>query len=80
MNYLVHTAGRHRSTSVLEKVHKAFFNHYQFHAMNYMHDEIMLVRMMIRLDLEFKRAFHYHDEGYKSDSDFRLPPQITRPI
>ena len=36
--------------------------------------------MMTTLDLEFKRALHYHDEGYKSDNDYGHPPQITRPI
>ena len=55
MNYWVHAAGRYRSTSILERVHKAFFNYYQFHAMTYMPGEIILVRMMTALDFEFKR-------------------------
>ena len=36
--------------------------------------------MMTTLDLEFKRALHYHDEGYKSNNDYGIPPQITRHI
>ena len=79
-NYWVHTAGRDRSPSILERVHKAFFNYYQFHAMNYMPDETILARMMTALDFEFKRSLYYHDEGYKSDNDYGLPSQITRPI
>ena len=38
MNYWVHTIGRYRSTSILEKVHKDFFNYYQFDAMTYMRE------------------------------------------
>ena len=80
MNYWVHTTGRYRSTSILEKVHKAFFNYYQINAMTYMLDEIILARMMTALDLEFERALHYHGERYESYNDYGLPPQITRPI
>ena len=80
MNDWVHATGRYRSTCILEKVHKAFFNYYQFSAMNYMPDVIILARMMTVLDLEFERALHYHDEGYESDNDYGLPSQITRPI
>ena len=43
--------------------------------MIYMPDEIILARMMTTLDLEFKRALHYHDEGYESGSDYGLPPE-----
>ena len=74
MNYWVHAAGRYRSTSILERVHVAFFNYYQFNAMTYMPDEIILVRMMTTLHLKFERALHYHDEGYESDNDYGLPP------
>ena len=74
MNYWVCTAGRYRSTSILEKVQKAFFNYYQFDAMTYMPDGIILARMMTTLDLEFKRALHYHDERYESNNDNGLPP------
>ena len=62
-------AGRYRSTTILEKIHKAFFNYYQVHAMANMPDEIVLARMMTGLDLEFERALYYHDEGYKSDNN-----------
>ena len=51
MNYWVCKAGRYRSTSILQKVHKAFFNYYQFHAMANMPDEIVLARMMTTLGL-----------------------------
>ena len=80
MNYWVCTAGTHRSTSILEKVHKVFFNYYQFHAMANMPDEIILARMMTTHDLAFERALHYHNEGYESDNDYGLPPHITRPV
>ena len=80
MNYWVYAAGRYRSTSFLEKVHKAFFNYYQLHAMAHMPDEIVLVRMMTTLDLDFERALHYHDKGYESNNDYGLPPHTTRPI
>ena len=78
MNYWVHTAGRYRSTFIHEKVCKAFFNYYQFHAMATMPDEIVLARMMTALDLEFVRALHYHNKGYEIDNDYGLPPNITR--
>ena len=42
--------------------------------------EIMLAGMMTTLDLEIENAMHYHDEGYKSDNNYRLPPQVTKPI
>ena len=80
MNYWVHAAGRYRPTSILERVHKAFFNYYQIHAMTYMPDEIILARMMTTLDLEFERVLHYHDEGYESNNDYGLSSQIARPI
>ena len=46
--------------------------------MNFMPDEIILARMMTTLDLDFKRALHYHDEGYESDNDYGLPSWITK--
>ena len=73
-------AGRYRSTSILEIAHKVFFNYYHNDAMTYMPDEIIFTRMMTALDLEFKGALHYHDEGYKSNNDYGLQLQITRPI
>ena len=30
--------------------------------------------------LEFEKAMHYHDEGYKSDNNYGLPPQVMRPV
>ena len=45
-----------------------------------MPDEIVLAGIMTALDLEFKRALHYHDEGYDSDNDYRLPGQVMRPV
>ena len=45
-----------------------------------MPDEIVLARMMTSLDLEFEKAMQYHDEGYKSDIDYGLPPQVLRPM
>ena len=80
MNYWVHTAGRYRSTSILEKVLNSFFNYYQFHAMANMPDEIILARMMTALDLKFERALYYHDQGYDSNNNYWLPSHITRPV
>ena len=80
MNYWVCAAESYRSTSMLENIHKAFFNYYQFHTIANMPDEIILARMVITLDLEFERALHYYDEGYESDNDYELLPWITRPI
>ena len=45
-----------------------------------MMDEIVLARMMTALDLKFKKAMHYHDEGYNSDNDNGLPPQVMRSV
>ena len=67
MNYsncgitLIHAAGRYKSASIFDKVPKAFFNYYQLHAIAYMPDDSILVRMITTLDLEFKRTLHYHD-------------------
>ena len=79
MNYWVHTPGRHRATSILGRVYAAFFKGCQFETMIYMPDEIVLARMMTTLDLEFEKVMHYHNEGYKSDNDYGLPPQVMRP-
>ena len=76
----VHTAGRYRGTPILGRVHAAFFISHQIKAMIYMPDEIVLARMMTALDLEFKKAMHYHDEGYESDGHYGLPPQVMRPV
>ena len=73
MNYWVCTAGRYGSTSILERVHKAFFNYYQFNAVTCMLDEIIYATMIITLDLEFERALYNHDEGYEHDNDYGLP-------
>ena len=48
----------------LARVHAACFSCYQFNAMTYMPDGIILARMMTALDLEFEKVLHYHDEGY----------------
>ena len=45
-----------------------------------MPEEIVLARIMTTLDLEFKRALHYHDEGHESDNDYGLPTQVMRPV
>ena len=80
MSYWVHTTVWYRSTSILEKVYKLFFNYYQFHARANMYDEIILARIMTTLDLEFERALHYHNEGYERDNDYGFLPHITRPV
>ena len=79
MSYRVHTAGRHRATSILGRFHAAFFNCHQFDAMIYMPDGIVLARMMTALGLEFKIPMHCHDKGYRSDNEYGLSPQIMRP-
>ena len=45
-----------------------------------MPDEIILVRIMTALDLEFKRALNYHDKEYDSDIDYGLPGPVMRPV
>ena len=45
-----------------------------------MADKIVLARMMTALDLEFEKAMHYHDEGYESDNDYGLLPQVLMPV
>ena len=79
MNYWVCRAGRYRSTSILERTHEAFINCVQFDAMIYMPDEIIIVRIMTVLDMEFEKAMHCHDERYESDNDHGLPPWVMRP-
>ena len=51
-----------------------------FDAITYMLDEIIMAGMMTPLDLEFGKAMHYHEEGYKSDNDYGLPAQFMRPV
>ena len=48
--------------------------------MTYMPDETVLVRMMTALDLEFKKAMHYHNEGYDSDNNYALTYQVMRSV
>ena len=74
------TAGRYRATSILGRVYAAFFNSHQFEAMIYMPDEIVLARIMTALDLAFEKVVDYHDKGYENDNDYRLPPQVIRPV
>ena len=45
-----------------------------------MPDEIVWVRLMTALDLEFKRILHYHHEGHDRDNDYELPGQVMRPV
>ena len=40
--------------------------------MIYMPDEIILLRMMTDLNLEFKKTTHYHDEGHESNNGYGL--------
>ena len=48
--------------------------------MTNMPDEIVLASIMTVLDLDFKKALHYHDKGYDSDNDYGLPGPVMRPI
>ena len=80
MNYLVCISGRYKTTSVLERIHAAFFTSHQIRDMIYIPDEIVLARMMTALDLEFEKAIHYHDEGYERDNNYGLPLQVMRPV
>ena len=70
----------HKATSILGRVHAAFFNHHQFNAMIYLPDEIGLAKMMTTLELESEKAMHYHDEGYQSDNDYGLQAQVMWPV
>ena len=79
MNYWVHTAQRYRASSILGRVHAAFFNHYQFHTMTYIPDETVLARMMTTLHLEFEKAMHYHSDGCESDNNWHLTFSETPP-
>ena len=69
MNCWIHIAGTDRATSLLGRIHTAFFSYHQFIEMTTMSDEIVLASTMTALDLEFERALYYHDEGYDSDND-----------
>ena len=80
MSYWVHTAGRYRATSILERVYSVFFGSHQIEALIYMPDKTIVARMMTALDLKFETAMHYHDKGYESDNDYGLPPQVVRPV
>ena len=80
MNFWVCIGGTYKATSILGRVHAAFFNCHLFNEMTNMPDEIVLARIMTTLYLEFERALHYHDEGYESDNDYGLPGQVLRPV
>ena len=67
---MVCTAGTYQATAIHDRAHAAFFNYHQFNKMTHMPDEIVLVKILTALDLEFERALHYHDEGYESDNDY----------
>ena len=66
--------------SILGRDHTAFFTSHQVQEMIYMPDEIILVRMLTVLDLEFEKAMHYHDEGYEGDNDCGLTTQVMMPF
>ena len=80
MKYWVYTPGRYRAMSILGRVPVAFFNCYQFAEMTYMPGEIILTRMMTALDLDVKKAMHYHEDRYGSDNHYGLPPLVMRPL
>ena len=69
MNFRAHAAEPYRVTSILGRVHAAFFNYHQFNEMTYMPDEIILARIMPALDFKFEKALYYHDGGCESDND-----------
>ena len=48
--------------------------------MLWLNDATVLARMLTAINLEFERALHYHDEGYKNNNDYGHPPCITRPV
>ena len=80
INLWVCAAGKYRLTSILGRVHTAFFNCNCFSKMANMPDENVLAKFMTALDLEFERALHYHDEGYYSDNDYGLPGPFMRHV
>ena len=53
MNFWVHAVGTYRATTVLGRVHTAFFNYDYCSKMTNMPDKIVLARIMTTLDLEF---------------------------
>ena len=57
-----------------------FSNDHKLNEMTHSPDEIVLDRIMTALDLEFKKALHYPDEGYESDNDYGLSVQVVRPV
>ena len=75
MNFWVHTPGMCIATSILGRVHTAFFNYHQFNEMTNML-EIVFAMIMTTLDLEFERTLHYHNEGYESDNEHGLLTQV----
>ena len=80
MNFWVCTAGTYRATAILGRVHAAFFNYNHFNEMTNMPDKIILARIMTALDLELRRALHYHEEGYENDNNYGIPGQVMRPM
>ena len=80
MNFWVCAAGMYKATPILSKVHVAFFNYHYVSEMSHMPHEIVLASIMTVLDLEFKRALHYHDKGYDSDSNYGLQGPVMRPV
>ena len=80
MNYWVCTAGIYMAMDVLGRVHTTFFTSHQMQEIIYMPEEIILVRMMTALDLVSEKAMYYHNEGYESNNNHEVPPQVTRPI
>ena len=70
----------YKSTAILGRVHTAFVNYHYFSEVTNMPDETVLASVMIVFDSEFKRALHYHNEGYDSDNDYGLPGPFMRPI
>ena len=77
---LLNNAIYHRTTSILGKVHAAFFNYHQFNEMTHIPNENVLARIMTALDLQFKRVLLYPDKGYESNNDYGLPTQVMRHV
>ena len=72
----IQKARNHRSTVIIDKIYKAFFNFDDLLHWAHRPDEILHSTFIVALEIEFKLALHLQDEGYATDNNYDLPQPL----
>ena len=72
----IQVARNYRSTIILNKVYKAFFQCDDF--LHWVYRPKLSAMFMLALETEFERALYLHDEGYGIDDNYDLPQPLKK--